>query len=361
MAKKILCFIDCLSSGGAQRQMVGLAHLLKKSGYRVRLASYYDIPFYNSYLEEHGVDYEYLAKANNKWRRIFEVYKYIKAYSPNVVIAYLNGPSTMACICKMLGAGKFKLIVSERNTTQCLTWGERIKFWSYRFADKIVSNSYSQDKFIRAQYPFLSPKCEVITNYVDLERFGVSVTKNASNGNELKIVGVGRVSEQKNILNFIDAVQLVKQRGIAIKVSWYGRKEGDYYDRCVDKIKEYGLDREFVFHTPVQDIETVYGVVDLFCLPSIYEGFPNVLCEAMSCGIPVACSRVCDNPYIVEDGKTGLMFDPNDVCDIASQIERFANLPRNQWVELGKNARLWAEAHLSKEQFIEKYIGIIES
>lgn len=358
MAKKILCLIDCLSSGGAQRQMVGLAHLLKKSGYRVRLASYYDIPFYNSYLEEHGVEYEYLAKANNKWRRIFEVYRYIKAYSPDVVIAYLNGPSTMACICKMLGAGKFRLIVSERNTTQCLTWGERIKFWSYRFADKIVSNSYSQDKFIRAQYPFLSPKCEVITNYVDLDRFSPSA-EYIPHEDCLHIAGIGRVSEQKNILNFIEAVRLVKQRGIAIKVSWYGRKEGDYYDHCVDKIKEYGLDREFVFHSPVQDIETVYRAADLFCLPSIYEGFPNVLCEAMSCGIPVACSRVCDNPYIVEDGKSGFLFDPNDVQDMVRVIERFIALSVVQKKELAHNARLRAENLFSEDLFLNLYLRII--
>ena len=358
MAKKILCMIDCLASGGAQRQLVGLARLLKDSGYRVRLISYYDIPFYDSYLDEHGVEYEYLAKANNKWRRIFTIYKYIKTYSPDVVISYLDGPSIIACICKMLGAGKFKLIVSERNTTQQLTAKERIKFWSYRFADKIVSNSYTQDKFIRTQYPFLSPKCEVITNCVDLKRFSPSPMEYTPKGDCLHIVGVGRFSEQKNILRLIEAVNVVR-RHYPVKVSWYGVK-GPYWELCRAKIEEYKLgDVWEMDHTPVQEIENVYHAADLFCLPSIYEGFPNVLCEAMSCGIPVVCGRVCDNPYIVEEGKSGFLFDPNDVQDIIRVIERFIALPVEQKKELAHNARLQAERLFSEETFLNLYLRII--
>ena len=358
MAKKILCMIDCLASGGAQRQLVGLARLLKDSGYRVRLISYYDIPFYDSYLDEHGVEYEYLAKANNKWRRIFTIYKYIKTYSPDVVISYLDGPSIIACICKMLGAGKFKLIVSERNTTQQLTAKERIKFWSYRFADKIVSNSYTQDKFIRAQYPFLSPKCEVITNCVDLKRFRPSSVEYTPNEDCLHIVGVGRFSEQKNVLRLIEAVNIIR-RHYPVKVSWYGVK-GPYWELCRAKIEEYKLgDVWEMDHTPVQKIENIYHTADLFCLPSIYEGFPNVLCEAMSCGIPVVCGRVCDNPYIVEEGKSGFLVDPNDVQDLIRVIERFIALPVEQKKELAHNARLQAERLFSEETFLNLYLRII--
>ena len=357
MDKKVLCLIDCLNSGGAQRQMVGLAGLLKQNGYSVRLVTYYDIPFYKPLLKSQGVEYEYLEKANNKWFRIYAIYQYLTAYSPDAVIAYLDGPSIIACICKMRG-GKFRLIVSERNTTQRLSWKERIKFWSYRFADKIVCNSYTQARFVENHYPLLSPRCEVITNYVDLERFQ-PLPREAFEHPYLHIVGVGRVSEQKNILRFIEAVNIVRQH-YPVKVSWYGMKDS-YFAWCEKKIEEYRLNDIFTFYAPTQEVERVYHEADLFCLPSIYEGFPNVLCEAMSCGVPVVCSRVCDNPYIVEEGKSGFLFDPNDVQDMVRTIERFIELPDNQRRELAANARLRVEQLCSKETFVNSYRRIIDA
>ena len=86
MDKKVLCLIDCLNSGGAQRQMVGLAGLLKQNGYSVRLVTYYDIPFYKPLLKSQGVECEYLEKANNKWFRIYAIYRYLTAYSPDAVV-----------------------------------------------------------------------------------------------------------------------------------------------------------------------------------------------------------------------------------------------------------------------------------
>lgn len=54
--------------------------------------------------------------------------------------------------------------------------------------------------------------------------------------------------------------------------------------------------------SPNQSIEVEYRKADVFCLPSLYEGYPNVVAEAMSCGLPILCSNVCENPYIVEEG-----------------------------------------------------------
>lgn len=357
MSKKILCLIDCLVAGGAQRQMVGVASLLQDKGYPTRLITYHDISFYGSFLKERGVEYEYLEKANKKWCRVYAIYRYIVDYSPDVVIAYLDVPSIIACFCKVLGAGKFRLIVSERNTTQQLTIKERVKFWSYRFADKIVCNSYTQANFVKDHFPLLTSKCEVITNYVDLNRFR-PVPKYIPHEDYLHIVGIGRFSEQKNILRLIEAVNIVRKH-YSVKVSWYGAGDS-YLQCCKDKIAEIGMKDIFTIYTPIPNIEDAYHRADLFCLPSIYEGFPNVLCEAMSCGIPVACSRVCDNPYIVEDGKSGLLFDPNEVQDIVRTIEYFIALPVGQKQELASNARWRAEALFSEEIFLDSYLKIME-
>ena len=93
------------------------------------------------------------------------------------------------------------------------------------------------------------------------------------------------------------------------------------------------------FHPPTSDVVSVYRNSDIFILPSIYEGFPNVLCEAMSCGLPVLASNVCDNPNIVADGENGLLFNPLSIDDMAEAISSMLTLPRQKLEEMGKKSR----------------------
>ena len=60
---KILCFIDCLGAGGAQRQLVGLASMLHQRGIDVKVCYYHDIPYYKEYLEERGIEHVLIPSA----------------------------------------------------------------------------------------------------------------------------------------------------------------------------------------------------------------------------------------------------------------------------------------------------------
>ncbi len=359
--KNILCFIDSLNSGGAQRQFVGLAAALKNAGYSVKVITYHNLEFYLPLLMENNIDYECVVKAKNKITRLFYINKAIKAYDPDLVISYLDMPSMIACICRMLQFGKWKLIVSERNTTQAMNSHERIKFGLYRKADFIVPNSYSQEKFIKTNFSNLSNKVHTITNFVDTDKF--CPPPECGIINEIKkIVSVGRITSQKNILNFIEAVNHVRDLGLTFKVDWYGGATvSDYKMECDKLIEKYHLVEYFEFHPATSNIATIYQTSDIFCLPSIYEGFPNVLCEGMSCGLPVLCSAVCDNPNIVEDGENGFLFDPHNVKDMANKIVKILSLTETRLIAMGEKSREIALRSFSTENFAEKYIKLIET
>ena len=68
--KRIICLIDSLVAGGAQRQLVGLASLLKNKGYRVKVVTYYDYPFYLPFLQDNNVEYECLSCGRNVLKRL---------------------------------------------------------------------------------------------------------------------------------------------------------------------------------------------------------------------------------------------------------------------------------------------------
>lgn len=359
--KRILLFIDSLGSGGAQRQMVGLAKLLKDKGYKINVIYYHPIAFYKPYLDEHAIDNECVKGAANKWKRIYKIYKTIRGNRPEVVISYLESPNIVACVLKMAGL-KYTLITSERNTTQNLTFSERLKFLLMRKADFIVANSYSQKVFIDGHYPHLSYKVKTITNFVDTDIFTPRIIPVEKDEKEkCNIICVARVQPQKNVLLFLDALYILKEKGYRFHVNWFGEKIEPYYSQCVTKWKNLQLENVLTFKDPTHNIVQEYQKSDVFCLPSVYEGFPNALCEAMSCGLPVLCGDVCDNPMIVRNYDNGFLFNPYELDDIIAKFEVFFSLSKDEKELMGKSSRAYAEQDFSKDSFVEKYEQTIAS
>ena len=79
----------------------------------------------------------------------------------------------------------------------------------------------------------------------------------------------------------------------------------------------------------------------------------------MSCGKPVLCSRVCDNPNIAKDAYNGFLFDPSSEDDITEAIIRYLNLSDDEKDAMGKASRELALQLFSKEVFLSKYKDII--
>lgn len=357
--KKILLFTDSLGAGGAQRQLVGLAIMLKEKGYDVKVSTYYDIDFYKKQLDDAGVPNELIPGADNTKKRILAVRSYFKKEHADWVIAYQETPSLVACAAKVLGCN-YKLMVSERNTTQVVGMNERVRFFLYRWADAIVPNSYSQEKYLAEHHPWMKRKLKTITNFVDLEHFNV-VERKKRDVPEIAIAA--SIWESKNTLGFIDAVAELAKKGHKFHVSWYGKTESDieYFNKCQSKIEDYGVQEYIELKEKTKQIKTVYQTADFFCLPSFYEGTPNVICEAISTGLPVACSDVCDNSIYVHEGVNGFLFNPLDTASIANAFKKMLSVDITEYAKLSTSSRAIAEEKLSQARFINEYIEIIES
>lgn len=357
--KNILCLIDGLGFGGAQRQIIGLTQYLQEKGYQVTLASYHKRDFYNDLLNRLNIRYS-LIETSNKWSKLFSVRKFIKKGNYDVVITYQDGPNIIGCLLKLSGL-KYKLIVSERITSQQVGKKERIKFNLYRIADYIVPNSFSQEKFIKDHFSFLSHKTYPITNYTETGYFTPEQHENGQS--KRKILIAGRISKQKNLPTFLDAVKILKDKQAPVKISWFGNVGvgmKDYHDAVISKYNLLDLGDYLQFYPGTSNIKEEYLACDAFCLPSLYEGFPNVVCEAMSCGKPILCSNVCDNPHLVKDGENGFLFDPKSPEDIAAAILKFCDLNPEEIKRMGECSRKKVVELCSTETFVQKYIKLIE-
>jgi glycosyltransferase involved in cell wall biosynthesis len=93
-------------------------------------------------------------------------------------------------------------------------------------------------------------------------------------------------------------------------------------------------------------------------LPSIwYENFPRTLVEAMGCGLPVISSRIGALAELVEDGVTGLLFEPGQVADLAAKMRWAMDHPA-QMAEMGRSARARYEALYTADRNYEQLMAI---
>lgn len=355
---RILCLIDSFGAGGAQRQMVGLAKSLIDAGYEVGVVCYHQENFYAESLESSGIPYVCLDDAIKPSKRIFAISRYIRKYRPDVVISYLDTPNICACIAKIFN-NKFRLIVSERNTTQHTGLKEKIRFNLYRIADVVVPNAFSQEKYIVEHFPYLSNKVVTIPNFVDLARF--TPAQNRIRHSKPEVMVAATIWPSKNTMGFIDAVASLKSKGYQFHVSWYGKDEANicYFNECQHKINTLGLTEYLELREKTTKINECYQGADYFCLPSFYEGTPNVIGEAMACGLPVACSDVCDNGRYVAEGENGVLFNPNDVTSMVNAFEKLFHIDDSTYSVYSMTSSEKAKKMLSMETFIASYLKLI--
>jgi glycosyltransferase involved in cell wall biosynthesis len=148
---------------------------------------------------------------------------------------------------------------------------------------------------------------------------------------------VGRLHPQKNLINLIKAITIVKNNKHNIKLTIAG--EGSQKKELQKLIKKEKLERNAVFAGIVKgkDLVNLYYKSELFVLPSIYEGQPLSILEALATKTPVVASKTGDIPFMVQDGVNGyLIADPQNPQNIANKIERALNNRKlNKMGELG--------------------------
>lgn len=363
---KVCCLIDSLGSGGAQRQMTWLVKALVEQGYQVRLLLYHsDFDHFLPAIRESGISPEYINAAS-KLGRFMAFRRRIRRDKPDCVISFLNTPNLLA-IFSALKPDRIPVIVSERSLqVGSPTFTAKLRFNAYRLADRVVTNSIAQRTFIETRFPFLKRKMATITNCVDLSKFRPNV-EDREIGQGIKVLVAASVIPVKNTHRFIQAVKLANdQLEHPIHVDWYGNNlfvddrptpGSEYFLKSVAMVDELGIKSQFVFHDTVNDLHDRFSNYDVVCLPSLYEGCPNVVCEAMASGLPVLCSDVSDLRQVLDNPS--VLFDPRDIRSIAATLVDFARTPVSDRKGQSNRNRQFAEEHFSPVRFFEQFDGLV--
>jgi glycosyltransferase involved in cell wall biosynthesis len=118
-----------------------------------------------------------------------------------------------------------------------------------------------------------------------------------------------------------------------------------------------GIAERVTFVGSTRDVIGLYAAMDVLVLPSLQEGSPNVVLEAMACGLPVVASAVGGVPEIIDEERTGYLVAPGDANALARKLALLAH-DRARRVQLGRASRRRIEDHFDIRQTVEHHAAL---
>jgi glycosyltransferase involved in cell wall biosynthesis len=226
---------------------------------------------------------------------------------------------------RCLGGREYWCILRNVDHYLCLTRFQR---------DILVKEGLPQDRV------------SVLTNPVEIKVAEQSVEMERDS-----VLFVGRVSREKGIASLFDAARVCSDIPFVVAGSWQAMSEAS--ELAPGNVTLLGP-------VPSQELGALYEKARIFVLPSVwYEGFPTVLLEAMSHGLPVVCSRIGGLPEIIDDGVTGLLYEPGNVDVLADRIRTLWQNPA-LCQKLGEAGRRKVLEEYAADRLLDRLLGIYE-
>lgn len=225
------------------------------------------------------------------------------------------------------------------------TAAARLRRRYYDHVDHFLCLSvFQRDLLIREGLP--ADRATILPNPMDLP----GVEPGGPRGGNY-VAYVGRISPEKDIVTLLEAA---RQRGdVPFKFA------GSYH-RMKEAAQHNPGNCEFLGHIDAENLDRFYRNARMVVFATrCYEGFPTVLLEAMSHGLPVVCSRIGGLPEIVEDGVTGLLYKPGNVAELTEKIRMLWEDPV-LCRKLGDAGRQKLQEEYAADRLLDRLLAIYE-
>jgi glycosyltransferase involved in cell wall biosynthesis len=366
---KILFILPRAQSGGAERQLFYLLSGLDKKKFEVYLGFLYEREQQkNVFHKIKGIHVTYFRK-----RCVFDVSvylriaKFIEQHDIDIVHSFMEGinaylPSFIAG--SAIPAGGIMSSFDKGLTV----WSKIERFFISKLFTKygkliLISCSYSgMNLYLRKG--FQKNKVFTIPNGIDYDKFShgkkEKITKEFDLKNDFVIGSVGRLIEVKNYDNLIRMFsEISKEHNLKLLIVG----AGPMMKGLKNLVSELHLSDKVILTGNRTDVPDLLARMDIFVFPSLSEGWPNALGEAMSAGLPVISYDVGDVKYVIKEGINGVIVKN----DMASMKKRILELMKSKTlrVSMGIAARKTIMDNFSVERMVQRYesayLGMISS
>ena len=331
--RRRICFVlPSLAGGGAERAAV---HILNALDGRQWDRSMYLFDRVGPYLDDVSPDIRLSAGTDHsrvgRWQALR---RFIRDTKPEIVVSFLSYFSVLsAARAARVGA---RVVFNQQTPMSAFLqdddypwrgrWHRRVFSMvtraGYAAADLVVTTSRGVASDLQTAFGVSADHVRVIPNPVDIEAVVQAAAEPldaafAAQWTAPVIVAAGRLAEAKNYPLLLDAVALLRQR-VPARLFILGQGELEGVMRA--RIAERGLNEAVVLCGFQKNPWKFIAKADVFALSSHYEGFGNVLVEAMACGVPVVATASAGTRDIVRDGVDGLLVERHDAALVADAL-----------------------------------------
>jgi len=253
-------------------------------------------------------------------KRIHRLRTTVLQTSPEVILSF-NDLTNIATLLATRGMG-VPVIVGERSDPHMhrlkLPW-RLLRPWAYRQADCVVAQTqHALDYFP----PSIRSHGRVIPNAVQLPEPITNSSSTERHRNMHKVVlAMGRLAKEKNFTTLVQAFAVLAPRYPTWNLEIWG--EGQERGNLEQLVNNLNLRNRIKLPGTTKLPHNIMRKADLFVLPSLYEGFPNVLGEAMACGLPVVSFNCPSGPSeLIRNDIDGVLVPPDNTEALAAAMER---------------------------------------
>lgn len=333
--KKVLFVIPNLGKGGAERACANILDKLDRNKFDLYCIFYDNNHVYN--IKENVKTYTLnlsgtqnrLKKIIRSLHRMIKISQIIKKENPNSIVSFMNTVNLSTIISKILSASKAKIIISEQNTPSVQQKGllgfitKLFMKIIYKKADIIVAVSRGVKNDLMKNFGIKENKIAVIYNPIDIDKIRKLSKEEITECEWFNepipiIINVASLTEKKGHKYLLRAFKIARER-IRCRLVILG--EGPKEKELKELTKNLGISEDVKFLGFQKNPFKFMAKSTVFVLSSIFEGFPNVLIEAMACGIPVISTDCPSGPNeIIKDGTNGFLVPVKDEKTLAEKI-----------------------------------------
>lgn len=256
--------------------------------------------------------------------------------------SYIKAKSRCPVVIQTFGNESFKTSGLEKLANYAM-WYPQSR-WSMVHADAIASEGAAQTEEIKKIFKIGGKKIFELPDGVDLKRIDSCLKNSKVNRRKLGwqdddyvIINVNRLEENKGVEYLVEAMPLVVKEIPSAKLIIVGT--GSREEALISRLDELGLHGSFRHFKNIDDalLFNLYGLADVAVTPTLFEGLPIVLLEAMACSKPVISTMISDNARVVKNEANGFLVPPKDSAKIASAVVEILRRPNRE--QMGMESR----------------------